>query len=86
MHAFIKFGQFRYVFVCDLVTIIKVCQCDIYSVYDNQTSKLLKITSRPSNHCWSSSMRRFKCVEHCIKIMEFHILAFELIAQQVRVV
>jgi hypothetical protein len=37
MHTLIKFAQSKYVFVCDLVATIKVCQCDVYSMYDYQT-------------------------------------------------
>jgi len=32
-HTFIKFAQFKYVFVCDLVAAIKVCQGDVYNMY-----------------------------------------------------
>jgi len=40
-HAFIKFAQFKYVFVCDLVAGIKVCQGDVYNMYCDQTSKFI---------------------------------------------
>jgi hypothetical protein len=33
VHALIKFAQYRYVLVCDLVATIKVCQGDVYSMY-----------------------------------------------------
>jgi hypothetical protein len=40
-HAFIKFAQFKYVFVCDLVAAIKVCQGDVYNMYCNHISKFI---------------------------------------------
>jgi hypothetical protein len=41
VHVLIKFAQFRNVFACDLVTIIKVCQGDVYNMYYDQTSKFI---------------------------------------------
>jgi hypothetical protein len=39
VHVFIKFEQPRYVFVCDLVATIKVCQSYVYNMYYDQISK-----------------------------------------------
>jgi hypothetical protein len=41
VHAFIKFPQFKDVFVFDLVAAIKVCQGDVYNMYCDQTSKFI---------------------------------------------
>jgi len=37
--CFVKFAQFKDVFVCDLMLAIKVCQGDVYSMYYDWTSK-----------------------------------------------
>jgi hypothetical protein len=39
IHALIKFTQIRDVYVCDLMVAIMVCQCDIYMMYCDETSK-----------------------------------------------
>ncbi len=55
IHAFIKFAQMRDVYVCHLLTTIKVCQGDIYMMYCDQTSKFT------TNNFWAfKSLLEFK--------------------------
>ncbi len=83
VHALIKFAQYRYVFVCDLVATIKVCQGDVYSMYYDQTSKftvdsfwafklLLELKHENIHMCWIVYAK--SRIPH---------LAFELNGQQV---